>query len=206
MSRSVRRDRVSTSSRPGVRAGEKSQGVPLQRQGDWVEQQRYGCSAGFQCLSSAFVSLSDQVLQQTAELLDRAGGSSVSDHEVAQRLQREAAARRPLWPHRSPPPPLAEVRRLMAQLVEEGALLGPRNATRGGLRDGAGRLLNVDVIGMTELGRTRLARATQPWWRRAWRWGGRPAAIAIWGLVALVIAGVAVFLLTGNMPRRGLLP
>ncbi len=152
----------------------------------------------------------DQVLQKTADLQDRPGASSVSDQQVLQELQREAAARRPWWPRkrRAPGPderPL-EVRRLLAQLVEEGALLGPRNAKRGGLRDGAGRLLAVDVLGITVQGRQRLAQATRPWWKRAWRWGGRPAAIAVWGIVALVIVGVVVVLLTGNLPRPGLLP
>jgi hypothetical protein len=70
--------------------------------------------------------------------------------------------------------------------------------------------MNVDVLGVTEQGRQRLAEAMRPCWQHAWRWGGRSVAIAAWGIVALVIAavigGVLVAVLTGNTPRRGLLP
>jgi hypothetical protein len=121
----------------------------------------------------------DQVLLKIAELLTRPDTSSVSDEEVRRALG---------WsPERAD-----EVRQLMAQLVEEGDLVGPRNAVRGGLRDGAGRLLNVDVLDLTPQGRQRVALLMLPWWRRAWRWPGRPVAIAMWSFVVLVVAGVVV--------------
>jgi hypothetical protein len=77
----------------------------------------------------------DQVLQETNQLLDRPGHGAVSDVHVRKALR---------WP----PERLDEVRRMMAQLVEEGSLLGPRNATRAGcgMAPGASSLLMCWVL------------------------------------------------------------
>jgi hypothetical protein len=127
----------------------------------------------------------NQVLQKTNELLDQPGQGVVSDVHVHKALR---------WlPER-----LDQVRRMMAQLVEDGALVGPGNATRGGLRDGAGRLLDVDVLGITEQGRRRLETALRPWWHRAWPGIGRPAVA--W--IATIAGGVVVAVVGAYLAYR----
>ncbi|MBJ7597749.1 hypothetical protein [Candidatus Nephthysia bennettiae] len=78
------------------------------------------------------LTLTDQVLQKTAELLDGPDVYSVSDAQVLSALK---------WP----PDQEAHLRRLMTQLIEQGNLRGPRS---GPLR-GDNQIIAVDVLEVT---------------------------------------------------------
>jgi hypothetical protein len=125
-----------------------------------------------------------EVLSKAADVLGLSGGSWASEEAI-----RAAVG----WgPDRD-----AELQVVILKLIENGDLLGPR---RGPLRDGAGRVISADVIGLTEKGRQRLAEADRPLpvrvARRSW-----PALLKAWGdfvipLVLMVAGGLLLALLT----------
>ena len=121
----------------------------------------------------------DEVLQAVAEVLGRPDTSSADLARVHGALVKRDTQR---WP----PERSDEVLSLMVQLYDEGYVRGPRS---GPLR-GDNRIMDLDILGLTSAGRTRLAWATAPCWRRLWR-GGRPVVIALWGIVA-AIAGLVI--------------
>ncbi len=117
----------------------------------------------------------DQVLQATDDLLSQPGTRSVADAEVLRKLA---------WPNDR----LSEVQELLAQLIEEGDLRGPRN---GPLR-GDNRIVAVDLLGVTQQGRLRLAEASRPWWRRAGRWSAARVRATVGAVVVAIIVALAV--------------
>ncbi len=117
----------------------------------------------------------DQVLQATNELLSLPGTRSVGDGEVLRKLG---------WPDDR----LGEVQELLAQLIEEGDLRGPRS---GPLR-GDNRILAVDLLGVTQQGQQRLAQASRPWWRRAGRWTVAHVRAMVGAVVVAIIVALAV--------------
>jgi hypothetical protein len=112
----------------------------------------------------------DEVFWKTNDLL--VGASAVSEEEVRHGLG---------WPAERQP----EVTTLLAQLVDDGYLQGRPER-------GDNQLLGMMILGVTPLGRQRLAEIRRPWWRQAWRRGGRPSALWLLAFATTVAGGVII--------------